>query len=106
MLEVIQEVLEAEKKAEAIIAEARDAVAIAQTRFDADERRRLQAAKSTTDAHVRERVAQIRLEAEQRYEDRLTTARSAMESFLDSHEIEINDTVESVLTVVTQTAIE
>lgn len=101
MLEIIRQVLDAEKEAEEILQKAREDAQRIRAEFDAEEQKRLQAAQDQADAHNRQRLDQVRTEAQQRRTQTREAAQKRLQRFRNDRRTEFNEAVEDVLLILT-----
>ena len=100
MLEIINDVLKAEKEAELLITEAREESQRLLAAFDQDERVRLQNARNEQNERVMARISQLRRDAEGTSSLRKKEIREKADRFLENQEKALNDVAGVIIRLV------
>lgn len=103
MLEIINDVLKAEKEAELLITEAREESQRLLATFDQDERVRLQTARSEQNERVLARISQLRKDAEGTSSLREKEIHEKSDRFLEEREEALTEAAEAVSRLVLET---
>jgi len=100
MLEILNDVLAAEKRAEEIIEQARTRANSARSKFAEQESRSVQEAQSQADKKVRERLSAIREEQDRRVGNALEELREAERRFESTGHPRMDDTVKRIVSAI------
>jgi vacuolar-type H+-ATPase subunit H len=103
MLEIINDVLKAEKEAELLITEAREESQRLLAAFDQDERVRLQNARNEQNERVMARISQLRKDAEGTSSLREKEIHEKSDRFLEEREEALAEAAEAVSRLVLET---
>lgn len=96
MLEIINDVLSAEKKAESLVARAQEESLRLQAAYDQEERERVQKARSDENERILNRISQIKKEAEDSSLLLESQIHEKADQFLREHEKTLSETAEAV----------
>lgn len=95
MFEIVDEIVQAERRAEQIVSEARDEAEKIRSDFDAEEREALSNAREEAAEILRRRVESAREEENRRLQEALSAQESG-EQFLQRHPDEVDKVVDRI----------
>lgn len=105
MLEIIDQVLKAEREAEAMVSQAKESASKATSKFEQEERERLQNARSEADQESRDRLAAVRSELQQQYEDAVADAQERADRYVRDNQEAVGRAVSNVVRLLSQTEV-
>lgn len=106
MIPIIEGLINAEKEAEKIIADARERVQTERSELESREQSILQEARRSADARLQQSVNEARLEAEARYSTAVLKAKAEADQFIGGSRAELAATVDAVVTEICRSQLE